>query len=108
MFTDHDQDPVATDPIFRPAPEGKPARVVGVVAKDRMLAAQGVRKLSTLIPVAGEDKRVRLVDQSELIDPAGDLIPAVEVERGIALRLRSVPTGRHDLAEAPRTGTRRS
>ena len=82
-FADHDQDPVAADPFFRPAPEGEPTRIVGVVTEDGPLAAQGVGEMGTLIPVAGEDERARIVEQAELLDPTGHLVPAVEIERGI-------------------------
>ena len=47
--------------------------------------------MGTLIPVAGEDKRARIVDQAELFDPIGDLVPAVEVERGIGSDIDEPP-----------------
>ena len=83
LVPDQDQDAVAADPVLRAAPEGESARIVGVVAEDRPIAAQGVGDLGALVPVAREDEGPRIVDQSELTDPIGDLVPAVEVERRI-------------------------
>ena len=90
-LTDHHQDPIATDPFFGPAPEGEPARIVGVVTEDGLLAAQGVGEMGALIPVAGEDERARIVEQAELFDPIGHLVPAVEIERGIGSRIDESP-----------------
>ena len=90
-FTDHHQDPIATDPVLGPAPEGESARIVGVITSDRLFAAQRVGEVGTLIPVAREDKRARIVDQSELPDPIGHLVPAIEVERRIGPSIQESP-----------------
>ena len=94
LVADQDQDAVVADPVLRTAPEREPAGIVGVVAQDRPVASQGVGDLGTLIPVAGEDEAPRVVHQAELPDPAGDLVPAVEVEGRVGPVAQEAPASR--------------
>src|SRR5262249_50807911 len=72
LVPDEYENPIPADPVLRTAPEGKSARIVSVVAEDGRSLSQGMSDLGALVPVSAKNKSPRVVDQSELADPAGD------------------------------------
>src|SRR5579883_361661 len=80
-----DEDAVAANPFVGLAPEGETPRIAVVIAEHRRFRPpRGEGELAAVEPVAGEQERVRAIEQPSTIQLSRDLVPADRVDRRVA------------------------
>ena len=92
LVVDHEQNAITAYPLIRVAPEGESPRVVDVVAENGALEMNGVRDLGTLVPVSGEEERIRIVEHAEFLKLFRRLVPAVEIGGRVGPRIQDSPS----------------